>query len=240
MFRSPLSKSGNHMLSRAPRLRAACAAALMLGLIAPCASAQFSGINFAATTQFQFDNSGSFTSNPLTLMGSGLTLRGGGFNVFTNGSGIAYVPGGGQNFGIADLTSAAYNYAGHFVKMKVIFTSPNGALTEIWRANLSGAADGSMFGVGGFAMNWITSGPNAPTNNGPNTFYNGSGTVDFFAEVNRVNVTSAVSGERITGDIDAYAFIPDPNAVPEPASLVLFATGLVGVISATRRRGRKT
>jgi hypothetical protein len=187
-------------------------AALVIGS-ATTASAQ---VNFAGSTSFRFNGAGSFNSSA-TL--GGLTVANTGFNFSTDVNGFSGFGGGGNGFGTVSLTGLAFNYSGKSLDMLVNFTNPT-TPNQAFSALLHGTIGTSNSGISIVWSSPFISG--IPFTNGP-----GAGTYDL--QVNNVSVLKNQTVE-ISGDVNATV------TTPEPASMTLVATGLVGLFGIARRR----
>lgn len=137
---------------------------------------------------------------------------------------------GTNNFGQFFLASSLANYNGNTFTLMLTFTAPtgiNGGNSPIFTATVTGAVAGT--GAGGVTVDFNNtpivfsfSNPNGP---------NGS----FVLTLNDVTITPGQNAS-ITGQITSAS----QTAVPEPASLVLISTGLIGFAGVARKRFRRT
>lgn len=142
----------------------------------------------------------------------GLTFNGGTFNT-TNG----FVGGLTNNFGSFTL-SANGNYTGTFRLFFDFLTPGTSVGNPIFGAAVEGVVTTTTDGVG---ITWFTPTQTAVLSNG----------IEATVTVNNVSVNQLDLTQPISGRV---------TATPEPASLVLMATGLVGVYGAARRRRKQT
>jgi hypothetical protein len=142
----------------------------------------------------------------------GLTFTGGSFNGTTDASGSVAIGGTGNNFGLLSLSSEPdFNYGGTQFSLFFDFTQPAGSLgNPMFTAMLTGNVTVVNNGVL-FTFN-------------PNVLSNSFATVTIS---NPVGVNADNPAQQISGAI---------SVAPEPASMTLLATGLLGIFGAARRR----
>jgi hypothetical protein len=205
---------------------------LALALAATASTASAQSIEFAGTT------AGCFYTGTVACDPTGgdqvmfLKYVTGTFDQATSGGVAAIGTGPGSNasnFGYFQLGNTADSYLGQKFLLKVLFTSP--LLTgpnAVYTAAVIGTVTNDENGVGGGVSIRFGS-PQTFAFDGPD--YAGT----FTLKVNNVSVSP--------GTLETNSFVPvtafittNVTSTPEPATIALFATGMIALVPMARRR----
>ncbi len=181
----------------------------------------------AQTVEFTGSTAGCFFTTTCSVQSvatyNDMTYANSTFDVFTN---LGFTAVGAppatpnvNNFGSLTLGTAPATYSGEFFKLQITFTAPaDGASNQIFNATLTGTVAQSGNGV---FIDFDNS----------KIFFGSQN--QYAVQVNDVSVTAGGDVVPITGNLWAT------STVPEPASMTLLGTGLLGLAGLARRRRRQ-
>lgn len=199
---------------------------LALAAVSAAVPVQAQTVNFTGTTMGCFYTTTVCTPTASSsLPGGSLSFQSGTFNVTTSNGfvGVGNNPAMMNNFGSFNLPSTVIAQTlpptGTNFLLHIIFTAPTGVTPNPvpFMATVTGSVTAD---AGGYFVNF---------NNDPRaiTWTGGSGTI----WVNDVSINNnvAATATAITGNITA-------SVVPEPSTYLLMASGLMGLLVASKRR----
>lgn len=219
------------------RQKYAVFALLAAGLAGAAAPAQAQEVQFQGSTKGCFYTSwetGCTPASSSTLMF--LSFLQSTFDVTTVGglAGIGAAPGSPNvnNLGSFSVTGDMAAYSGAHFLLDVVFslptiTSPNQFFTAAVKGSVTAYANGLVkltFDPGTQLFDFASSG--------------GQGV--FNLSVNNISMTPGTLPVSLTGDIEVMSYGQEPptTVTPEPATVGLMATGLIGIAGFVRKRRR--